>query len=99
MSKKDEFIKYAEMAFEAYPTPMNDEAMVYWNALKNEIEESYCYYRNEFNKLYSQDVRHMFDESISHIEREKDCLLEYLDSCKSIPVQTRMKMKSSMVQP
>lgn len=39
MSKKDEFIKYAEMAFEAYPTPMNDEAMVYWNALKNEIEE------------------------------------------------------------
>ena len=61
--------------------------------LKNEIEESYCYYRNELNKLYSQDVRHMFDESIFHIEREKDCLLEELDSCKSIPVQTRMKME------
>ena len=61
--------------------------------LKNEIEESYCYYRYRLNKLYSQDVRHMFDESIFRIEREKECLLEYLDSCKSIPMETRMKME------
>lgn len=60
--------------------------------LKNEIEESYYYFRYELYKLYSQDVRHMFDESIFRIEREKDCLLEYLDSCKSIPMEIRMKM-------
>lgn len=50
--------------------------------LKNEIEESYCYYRYELNKLYSQDVRRMFDEFIFHIEREKDCLLEELEGFK-----------------
>lgn len=61
--------------------------------LKNEIEKSYCYFRYELNKLYSQDVRHMFDESIFRIEREKECLLGYLDSCKSISMETRMKME------
>lgn len=39
MSKKDEFIKYAEMAFEAYPTPMPSEVAFYWEAFKGATEE------------------------------------------------------------
>ena len=39
MSKKDEFIKYIEMAIEAYPTPMNEEAKIYWEAFKGKVEE------------------------------------------------------------
>ena len=32
MSKKQEFIKFVEMAIEAYPCPMNDDARLYWEA-------------------------------------------------------------------
>ena len=34
MSKKQEFIKFIEMAIEAYPCPMNEEAKLYWDALR-----------------------------------------------------------------
>ena len=34
MSKKSEFINYIEMAINAYPTPMSEDAFAYWNALK-----------------------------------------------------------------
>lgn len=34
MSKKQEFIKYVEMAIDAYPVEMNDEARLYWEAFK-----------------------------------------------------------------
>ena len=39
MNKKDEFIKYVEMAIDAYPTPMNEDAQFYWEALKGKVEE------------------------------------------------------------
>lgn len=41
MSKKSEFIKYVELAIEAYATPMNEEAEAYWDALiaKEETEK------------------------------------------------------------
>jgi len=39
MSKKDEFVKYVEMAIDAYPTPMNEDARLYWEALKGKVEE------------------------------------------------------------
>lgn len=39
MSKKDEFVKYVEMAIDAYPTPMNENARLYWEALKGKVEE------------------------------------------------------------
>ena len=39
MSKKDEFVKYVEMAIDAYPTPMNEDARLYWEALKGKTEE------------------------------------------------------------
>lgn len=38
MSKKQEFIKYVEMAIDAYPTPMNEDARIYWEAFKG-VEE------------------------------------------------------------
>lgn len=38
MSKKQEFIKYVEMAIEAYPTEMPAEAKVYWDALRSKEE-------------------------------------------------------------
>ena len=34
MSKKQEFIKYVEMAIDAYPVEMNEEARLYWEAFK-----------------------------------------------------------------
>jgi DNA-binding MarR family transcriptional regulator len=34
MSKKQEFIKFIGMAIEAYPCPMNEEAKLYWDALR-----------------------------------------------------------------
>ena len=34
MSKKQEFIKYVEMAIDAYPVEMNDEARLYWETFK-----------------------------------------------------------------
>ena len=40
MSKKQEFIKYVEMAIAAYPTPMNEDAAVYWEAFRNKDEKS-----------------------------------------------------------
>ena len=38
MSKKQEFIKFVEMAIEAYPHEMNDEARIYWEAFKGKEE-------------------------------------------------------------
>jgi DNA-binding MarR family transcriptional regulator len=38
MSKKQEFIKFVEMAIEAYPQEMNDEARIYWEAFKGKEE-------------------------------------------------------------
>lgn len=38
MSKKQEFIKYVEMAIDAYPVEMNNDAMAYWEALKGKEE-------------------------------------------------------------
>ena len=38
MSKKQEFVKFVEMAIEAYPQEMNDEARVYWEAFKGKEE-------------------------------------------------------------
>ena len=64
--------------------------------LKNNIENSYYRYRYELDKLYSPDVRHMFDGSIFRIEREKDYLLEKLERCKSISVQTRKEMEYAL---
>ena len=34
MSKKQEFIKFVEMAINAYPQEMNEEARIYWEAFK-----------------------------------------------------------------
>lgn len=34
MSKKEEFIKFVEMAINAYPVEMNEDAKIYWEALK-----------------------------------------------------------------
>lgn len=39
MSKKEEFIKYVEMAIEAYPTPMSKDAQLYWESFKGNSEE------------------------------------------------------------
>lgn len=39
MTKKEEFVKYVEMAIDAYPTPMNEDARLYWEALKGKVEE------------------------------------------------------------
>lgn len=39
MTKKEEFVKYVEMAIDAYPTPMNENARFYWEAFKGKIEE------------------------------------------------------------
>lgn len=39
MSKKSEFIKYVEMAIEAYPTKMSEDAKIYWEILKGNEEE------------------------------------------------------------
>ena len=39
MTKKEEFVKYVEMAIEAYPTPMNEDARIYWEAFRGKIEE------------------------------------------------------------
>ena len=38
MSKKQEFIKYVEMAIDAYPVEMNNDAIAYWEALKGKEE-------------------------------------------------------------
>lgn len=38
MSKKQEFIKFVEMAIDAYPQEMNEEARVYWEAFKGKEE-------------------------------------------------------------
>ena len=38
MSKKQEFIKFVEMAIDAYPQEMNEEARVYWEACKGKEE-------------------------------------------------------------
>ena len=38
MSKKQEFIKFVEMAIDAYPQEMNEEAHVYWEAFKGKEE-------------------------------------------------------------
>ena len=38
MSKKQEFIKYVEMAIEAYPQEMPEDARVYWDALRSKEE-------------------------------------------------------------
>ena len=38
MSKKQEFIKFIEMAIEAYPCPMNEDAQLYWNAFRGADE-------------------------------------------------------------
>lgn len=38
MSKKQEFIKFVEMAIDAYPQKMNEEARVYWEAFKGKEE-------------------------------------------------------------
>ena len=38
MSKKQEFIKYAEMAFESYSCEMNEEARLYWDAFRGAID-------------------------------------------------------------
>ena len=38
MSKKQEFINFVEMAIEAYPQEMNEEARMYWEGLKNKEE-------------------------------------------------------------
>ena len=38
MSKKQEFIKFIEMAIDAYPQEMNEEARVYWEAFKGKEE-------------------------------------------------------------
>lgn len=38
MSKKQEFIKFVEMAIEAYPQEMNEEARIYWEAFKGKEE-------------------------------------------------------------
>ena len=39
MTKKEEFVKYVEMAIEAYPTPMNEDARIYWEAFRGKVEE------------------------------------------------------------
>ena len=39
MTKKQEFIKFVEMAIEAYPTQMNEDARVYWESFKGAKEE------------------------------------------------------------
>lgn len=39
MSKKQEFIKFIEMAIEAYPCPMNEEAKLYWDAFREADEK------------------------------------------------------------
>ena len=39
MSKKQEFIKYVEMAIDAYPCEMNEEARLYWEAFKGQVDE------------------------------------------------------------
>lgn len=38
MSKKQEFIKFVEMAIDAYPQEMNEEARIYWEAFKGKEE-------------------------------------------------------------
>ena len=38
MSKKQEFIKYAEMAFEAYPCEMNEDVRLYWDAFRGVVD-------------------------------------------------------------
>lgn len=38
MSKKQEFIKFVEMAINAYPQEMNEEARIYWEAFKGKEE-------------------------------------------------------------
>lgn len=38
MSKKQEFINFVEMAIEAYPQEMNEEARIYWEAFKGKEE-------------------------------------------------------------
>ena len=38
MSKKQEFIKFVEMAIDAYPQEMNEEARVYWESFKGKEE-------------------------------------------------------------
>ena len=39
MSKKQEFIKYVEMAIDTYPCEMNEEAKLYWEAFKGQVDE------------------------------------------------------------
>ena len=39
MTKKEDFVKYVEMAIEAYPTPMNEDARIYWEAFRGKVEE------------------------------------------------------------
>lgn len=39
MSKKQEFIKFVEMAIESYPCPMNEEAKLYWDAFRGVDEK------------------------------------------------------------
>ena len=38
MSKKQEFIKFVEMAIEAYPQEMPEDARIYWDALRSKEE-------------------------------------------------------------
>ena len=39
MTKKEEFVKYVEMAIESYPTPMNEDARIYWEVFRGKVEE------------------------------------------------------------
>ena len=39
MTKKEEFVKYVEMAIDAYPTPMSENVKMYWEAFKGKTEE------------------------------------------------------------
>jgi len=60
MSKKAEFIKYVEMAIEAYPTPMNEEALAYWKVFKNiEVTEKPMFTDN--GKLVLQYMKDNLD--------------------------------------